>query len=93
MTRDEGYIDEYLGIKKTGVIKIVFCKELAYRKQRRAAIPGLATGILYYDVERGAEHPMYHRSVIHHEYFHLIDYRDRMAARQAYQAAREQNDA
>lgn len=63
-------------VRETGVTQIVLCKHLAYQKQRRAAIPGLRTGILYFDVERGAGHPMYQRSVIHHEYFHLIDYRD-----------------
>ena len=63
-------------VKKSGVVKIVLCKKLAYKNQFRAAIPGLGTGILYYDVENGAGIESYQRSTMHHEYFHLVDYRD-----------------
>lgn len=56
--------------------KIVLCKDLRYARQKRAAYPGLVSGVMCYDVEQGSFSEVYQRSVIHHEYFHLIDYRD-----------------
>ena len=63
-------------VKKSGVTKIVLCKDLKYAGQKRAAYPGLTSGVMCYDVELGAHSEIYQRSSIHHEYFHLIDYRD-----------------
>lgn len=63
-------------VKKSGVTKIVLCKDLKYAGQKRAAYPGLTSGVMCYDVERGSHSEVYQRSSIHHEYFHLIDYRD-----------------
>jgi N-acetylneuraminic acid mutarotase len=63
-------------VKRSGVKKIVICKDLAYDGQLRAAVPGLGSGILYYDAERSGNYDSYHRAVVHHEYFHLVDWRD-----------------
>ncbi len=63
-------------VKKSGVTKIVLCSDLKYAGQKRAAYPGLVSGVMCYDVEQGSFSEVYQRSVIHHEYFHLLDYRD-----------------
>lgn len=86
---DKEKIDEYLPIflaefnlypaefiKKIGLRKIVLCKQLAFDGQKRSAYPGFVSKILCYDVESGSYNEMYRRSVVHHEFFHLIDYVD-----------------
>lgn len=56
--------------------RIVLCEELSYAGQRRNAIPDFEHNTLYLDVRRGAYNPAYMRKVIHHEFFHIVDYRD-----------------
>lgn len=63
-------------IEKTGLKKVVFCKDLAFAGQRRNAIPDFEHDTLYLEVVRGMERPTYMRKVIHHEYFHVIDFKD-----------------
>eukprot|EP00913_Durusdinium_trenchii_P028405 g26633.t1 len=63
-------------VKRTKLKRIVFCKQLAYGGQLRAAIPDFPNDTLYLDVNRGSASPAYQRKVIHHEYFHIVDYRD-----------------
>lgn len=63
-------------IKRSQLKRIVVCKELAFEGQRRAAIPDFAGNTLYLDCQRGQHSATYQRSVIHHEFFHLVDYRD-----------------
>ena len=63
-------------IKKAKLKRVVLCEELAYDGQARAAIPDFEHDTLYLDVERGGNNNSYQRAVLHHEFFHIIDYRD-----------------
>lgn len=63
-------------VGRSGLKRIVLCRDLDFEGQRRAALPAFASGTLYLDVLRGAEDPLYPRRVIHHEFFHLVDWRD-----------------
>lgn len=63
-------------VKKTKLKSIVFCEQLAFDGQLRAAVPDFYQDILYLDVKRGADRDDYQRKVIHHEYFHMIDVKD-----------------
>jgi len=56
--------------------RVVLCKQLSLAGQPRAAIPDYLSGTLYLDVSRGDYDRAYMRSVIHHDFFHIIDFRD-----------------
>jgi len=61
-----------------GVLRIIFCEELRYNGQRRRDVPDLASGNLYVDV--GDRSPRRKRHSLHHELWHMIDYRLRGAS-------------
>ncbi len=63
-------------IKRLRLKRVVLCERLAYEKQLRAAIPDFEGRTLYLDVSRGRHSESYQRLVIHHEFYHLIDYVD-----------------
>jgi hypothetical protein len=63
-------------IRRVQLASVVFCKDLAYDGQLRGAIPDFESNTLYLDAVRGARSPSYLRKVIHHDFFHMIDYRD-----------------
>lgn len=63
-------------VKRTGLKKVVFCKNLSFEKQFRTGIPDFENNVLYFDVTRGRHDEQYVRKVIHHEFFHIIDLRD-----------------
>lgn len=63
-------------IERSKLERIVLCGGLSFAGQYRAAIPDFANNTLYFDVSRGRNNPNYQRKVIHHEYYHIIDYRD-----------------
>jgi hypothetical protein len=63
-------------IERSRLQRIVLCKDLAFAGQLRAAIPDFEHDTLYLDVVRGRSEPLYSCKVIHHEFFHMIDYRD-----------------
>ncbi len=56
--------------------RIVLCEDLYFAGQRRSAIPDWENDTLYLDVRRGSDRRGYHRRVMHHEFYHLVDYRD-----------------
>lgn len=56
--------------------KVILCKSLAFRKQPRTAIPDYEHNTLMLDVVRGVENENYMRKVLHHEFFHMIDWAD-----------------
>lgn len=60
---------------KAKVKKIVICEKLALSQQVRAAVPAFDLDSMYYDATLGAFSPGYQRSVIHHEFFHMLDQR------------------
>lgn len=63
-------------VKKTKLERIVFCTDLAFNGQRRGALPDFEHNTLYLDVVSGNYNEAYQRKVIHHEYFHIVDYVD-----------------
>lgn len=63
-------------IRKVELRRVVLCKDLAFAGQRRAAIPDFEHHTLYLDVLRGRDQGDYQSHVIHHEFFHMIDYKD-----------------
>ncbi len=63
-------------IKRADLERIILCEDLVFDGQRRGAIPDWANNTLYLDVARAAYDPHYQRIVIHHEFFHMIDFRD-----------------
>jgi len=63
-------------VRKTKLRRIVLCQELKFSGQRRYAIPDFEHDTLYLDVGTNDQPAIYLRKVIHHEFFHIIDYRD-----------------
>jgi hypothetical protein len=63
-------------VRKTGLKRVVFCAELDFAGQRRTAIPDFEHSTLYLDIERSASDRVYVLKVLHHEYYHIIDYAD-----------------
>jgi hypothetical protein len=63
-------------VKQTKLRRVVLCKGLSFDGQRRNAIPDYENDVLYLDVGRGVHSKPYLRKVIHHEFYHLVDYRD-----------------
>jgi putative zinc-binding metallo-peptidase len=63
-------------VKRSQLKRVVLCTELAFAGQLRSAIPDWEHDTLYLDVTRGWWSKSYLRKVLHHEFFHIIDYRD-----------------
>jgi hypothetical protein len=63
-------------VEATRLKRIILCEGLKFGGQRRTAIPDWEHDDLYLDVARGNHNETYVRKVIHHEMFHLIDFRD-----------------
>ena len=63
-------------VKRSGLKRVVLCSELSFAGQRRNAIPDFEHDTLYLDVSRGSYNNKYMRKVVHHEFFHIIDFRD-----------------
>jgi hypothetical protein len=63
-------------IQKSALRRIILCDGLTFAGQRRNAIPDFENNDLYLDVARGRYDELYTRRVIHHEFFHIIDYHD-----------------
>lgn len=63
-------------IKRAELARVILCSELAFGGQRRNAVPDFPNHALYLDVSRGSSNRTYLRKVIHHDFFHIIDYRD-----------------
>lgn len=63
-------------IRLTKLKRIVFCDELSFAGQRRNAVPDFEHDTLYLDIVRGVENSLYMRKVLHHDFYHMIDYRD-----------------
>jgi hypothetical protein len=63
-------------VKRARLRRVVLCRHLSFAGQRRNAVPDYEHDTLYLDVSRGTHSKAYLRKVIHHEFFHIIDYRD-----------------
>lgn len=63
-------------VRRTKLKRIVVCQQLAYDGQQRAAVPDFEHDTLYLDWQSGASDRHYQRAVMHHEFFHIVDYQD-----------------
>jgi hypothetical protein len=63
-------------VRRTKLRQIVLVRNLRLGKQQRTSVPDFARNILYIDASRGRKTEHYVRRVIHHEYFHVVDYLD-----------------
>ena len=63
-------------VKRSKLKRVVICQKLSFDGQLRNAIPDWENDTLYLDAERGSSNALYLRKVIHHEFFHIIDYYD-----------------
>lgn len=60
-------------IRKSNLKWVVIGKNLSYLGQHRASIPDYRREILYYDIAQGSYDTCYQKSVIHHEFYHMIE--------------------
>lgn len=60
---------------KAKVVKVVFAEKLSLSGQIRAAVPAFDLNTMYFDPALGAHAPHYQRGVVHHEFFHMMDFR------------------
>lgn len=56
--------------------RIVLCKQLSFAGQRRGAVPDMEHDTLYLDVCSASHNRQFVRKVLHHDFFHLLDFRD-----------------
>lgn len=56
--------------------KLVFAEELRFDDQKRAGIPDFHHATLHLDPEEGVHSKTYQQTVIHHELFHIVDWKD-----------------
>jgi hypothetical protein len=63
-------------VDRTGLSRIVLVRDLSFAGQRRSAVPDWTSNVLYLDVARANFNTPYLRKTFHHEFFHIIDYRD-----------------
>jgi hypothetical protein len=68
-------------VKQTRLERIYLCEGLEFENtalgwppQERTALPDFEHHDLYLDISRGHENILYVRKVIHHEFFHIIDF-------------------
>jgi hypothetical protein len=61
-------------IRATGIRRIIIVKNLIVTEQKRAAMPDYGENALYLDISFNGPGGFYMRHVIHHEFFHLVDY-------------------
>lgn len=62
--------------KRARLMRVVICIELKFAGQLRTAVPDWEYDTLYLDAARGANNKNYVRTVLHHEFFHMVDVRD-----------------
>lgn len=63
-------------VKRSWLKRVVFCTDLSLAGQQSGALADLEHYTLYLECIRGALGKRFLRRSIHHEFFHLIDYRD-----------------
>ncbi len=63
-------------VRRSMLKRIVLCRGLSFNGQYRAAVPDFEHDTLYLDVMAGVHSRDYQRRAIHHDFFHMIDWRD-----------------
>jgi hypothetical protein len=63
-------------VRRSRLERIVLCRGLTFGGQRRSGVPDYEHHTLYLDVVAGANNTSYWRKVIHHEFYHIIDFQD-----------------
>lgn len=62
-------------VAKSKIKKIVFCEGLKINEQVRGAAPAFDLEAMYYDPVLGNYNEHFQRNVVHHEFFHMVDWR------------------
>jgi hypothetical protein len=62
-------------IREAGLKRVIVCKKLRLDGQPRAAVPDFELGDLYVDILPRGFYAIYLRQVLHHEFYHMIDFR------------------
>jgi hypothetical protein len=63
-------------VKRSKLRRIVMCEELLFAGVREAGKADYEQNALYLEVTRGNYSEGYQRKLIHHEFFHMIDFQD-----------------
>ena len=63
----------YRFLKQSGLRRVILCRNLFYAGQKRAAVPDFRGRSLYIDANYVVDKE-YFRLIIHHEFFHVVDY-------------------
>ncbi len=63
-------------VEKSKLRQIVLCHGLEFAGQRRYTIPDFEHDVYYLDIGTKDQPDSYLRKVIHHDFFHLVDFRD-----------------
>ena len=63
-------------IQRSELKKVILCQKLRFAGQERAAVPDYTHDALYLDTSRATWSPSYMRKALHHEFFHIIDWKD-----------------
>ena len=61
-------------VKRSKLRRIVMCEELLFAGVREAGKADYEHGALYLEVSRGDYSEVYQRKLIHHEFFHMLDF-------------------
>ena len=61
-------------VRRSGLRGLVLCGQLEFDGQKRAALPDRGRWVAIYDVSAARGQAAYQRHVIHHEFFHLVDW-------------------
>jgi len=72
--RDELSIYPRHFMKRSGLRLIVLCSNLHFKGQKRSALPDRSRAALVYDISSERPESEYARHVIHHEFFHVMDW-------------------
>jgi len=61
-------------VRRAYLRRIIFCQDLYCEGLRRGIVPDFISGDLYVDILGRGGGELYKRSIIHHEFFHMINY-------------------
>ncbi|HUN81734.1 MAG TPA: putative zinc-binding metallopeptidase, partial [Phycisphaerae bacterium] len=63
-------------VSNSGLERIVFCSNLAFDHHRVGGLADIRKNTIYYDIDSRQGHEYSTRRGIHHEFFHMIDFKD-----------------
>src|SRR5262249_40512248 len=63
-------------VRRVALRRVILCEKLFCTGLRRAVVPDYFVHDIYVDVTGRGGHKLYQRNVIHHEFFHVINFAD-----------------